>query len=91
VAKDEAAGKHRQFDVLNIQDTAVQVPIQACNNTVVEGVLGLLAKNQRLEGAARSPELAPPAGHLWSVVMANSHCLCLGSATSSLYPRCQRA
>ena len=46
-AKDEADGKHRQFGALNVQDSAVQIPIQACNNSVLEGVLGILSKDQK--------------------------------------------
>jgi hypothetical protein len=45
-AKDETDGVHRQFGVLNVQDTAVQIPIQACNNSILEGVLGILSKDQ---------------------------------------------
>ncbi|HEY2203167.1 MAG TPA: hypothetical protein VGH99_01635 [Pseudonocardia sp.] len=33
--------------LLNLQNTNVQVPVQACNNSVLEGVLGVLAKDQR--------------------------------------------
>jgi hypothetical protein len=32
---------------VNVQDSAVQVPIQACNNSVIEGALGILAKGQK--------------------------------------------
>jgi hypothetical protein len=46
-AKDRADGRHGQLGVLNLQDTAVQIPIQACNNSVLEGVLGILAANQK--------------------------------------------
>jgi hypothetical protein len=46
-AKDESDGRHKQAGLINIQDTTVQVPIQACNNSVLEGVLGILAKNQK--------------------------------------------
>ncbi|HTF51083.1 MAG TPA: hypothetical protein VK735_26870 [Pseudonocardia sp.] len=45
-AKDESDGKHRQFGALNVQDSAVQIPIQACNNSVLEGVLGILSSDQ---------------------------------------------
>jgi hypothetical protein len=45
--KDKAHGIHGQGGLVNIQDTTVQVPIQACNNSVIEGVLGILAKNQK--------------------------------------------
>jgi hypothetical protein len=40
-------GAHGQVGLVNVQDSAVQVPIQACNNSVIEGVLGVLAKNQK--------------------------------------------
>jgi hypothetical protein len=40
-------GAHGQLGLVNVQDSAVQVPIQACNNSVIEGVLGVLAKNQK--------------------------------------------
>ena len=46
-AKDKADGIHGQAGLVNVQDTTVQVPIQACNNSVLEGVLGVLAKNQK--------------------------------------------
>jgi hypothetical protein len=46
-AKDKADGMHGQAGLVNVQDTTVQVPIQACNNSVLEGVLGVLAKNQK--------------------------------------------
>jgi hypothetical protein len=46
-AKDKADGVHAQGGLVNVQDTTVQVPIQACNNSVIEGVLGILAKNQK--------------------------------------------
>jgi hypothetical protein len=36
-----------QSGLLNLQNTNVQVPVQACNNSIVEGVLGILAKDQR--------------------------------------------
>ena len=36
-----------QSGLLNLQNTNVQVPIQACNNSIVEGVLGILAKDQK--------------------------------------------
>ena len=39
-------GAHGQLGLVNVQDSAVQVPIQACNNSVIEGVLGVLAKHQ---------------------------------------------
>jgi len=37
---------NRQRGLVNIQNTNVSVPIQACNNSVIEGVLGILAKGQ---------------------------------------------
>jgi hypothetical protein len=46
-AKDETGRPHGQAGLVNVQDTAVQVPIQACNNSVLEGVLGVLAKDQK--------------------------------------------
>jgi hypothetical protein len=39
-------GAHGQLGLVNVQDSAVQVPIQACNNSVIEGVLGILSKGQ---------------------------------------------
>ncbi|GAA5167399.1 hypothetical protein GCM10023321_60090 [Pseudonocardia eucalypti] len=36
---------NEQHGLLNLNGTAVQVPIQACNNSVVEGVVGILAKD----------------------------------------------
>ena len=39
-------GAHGQIGLVNVQDSAVQVPIQACNNSVIEGVLGILSKGQ---------------------------------------------
>jgi hypothetical protein len=35
----------KQKGLVNVQNTNVQVPIQACNNSVIEGVLGILAKD----------------------------------------------
>jgi len=46
-AKDKAHGIHGQGGLVNVQDTTVQVPIQACNNSVIEGVLGIFAKDQK--------------------------------------------
>jgi hypothetical protein len=40
-------GAHGQVGLVNVQDSAVQVPIQACNNSVIEGALGILAKGQK--------------------------------------------
>jgi hypothetical protein len=39
-------GAHGQVGWVNVQDSAAQVPIQACNNSVIEGTAGLLAKHQ---------------------------------------------
>lgn len=39
-------GNHGQSGLINLQDTNVQVPIQACNNSVIEGVLGVLSAGQ---------------------------------------------
>jgi hypothetical protein len=33
--------------LINISDIGVQVPVQACNNSILEGALGILAGNQR--------------------------------------------
>jgi hypothetical protein len=38
---------HVQGGLVNIQDVGVQVPIQACNNSILEGVLGILSSHQR--------------------------------------------
>jgi len=46
-SKDESKGPHKQHGLINVQDTTVQVPIQACNNSVIEGVLGILAHGQK--------------------------------------------
>ncbi|MDT7560590.1 MAG: hypothetical protein QOI68_5060 [Pseudonocardiales bacterium] len=46
-AKDKTHGIHGQAGLVNVQDTVVQVPIQACNNSVLEGVLGILTKDQK--------------------------------------------
>jgi hypothetical protein len=40
-------GAHGQLGLVNVQDSAVQVPVQACNNSVIEGALGILAKGQK--------------------------------------------
>ena len=39
-------GAHGQVGFVNAQDDAVQVPIQACNNSVIEGVFGALSHDQ---------------------------------------------
>jgi hypothetical protein len=39
--------KNSQRGLVNVQNTNVSVPIQACDNSVIEGVLGILAKGQR--------------------------------------------
>jgi hypothetical protein len=36
-----------QSGLVNLQNTNVQIPVQACNNSVIEGVLGVLAKDQK--------------------------------------------
>jgi hypothetical protein len=38
---------NRQHGLINLQNTNVSVPVQACNNSVLEGVVGILAKDQR--------------------------------------------
>ena len=43
---DDLDGAHGQLGLVNVQDSAAQVPIQACNNSAIEGVLGVLAKHQ---------------------------------------------
>ena len=40
---------HAQVGAVNLQDNIVQVPIQACNNSVIEGVVGVGAKGQKNE------------------------------------------
>ncbi|HTF51027.1 MAG TPA: hypothetical protein VK735_26585 [Pseudonocardia sp.] len=45
-AKDDSDGLHAQGGLVNVQDVTVQVPIQACNNSVLEGVIGILAGHQ---------------------------------------------
>ena len=40
-------GNNRQHGVVNLQNTNAQVPIQACNNSVAEGNVGVIAKGQR--------------------------------------------
>jgi hypothetical protein len=44
-------GSHGQSGLINLQDNNVQVPIQACNNSVIEGVLGILSAGQRNQDA----------------------------------------
>jgi hypothetical protein len=44
---DQGGRNEQRGGLLNVQNTNVQVPIQACNNSIVEGVLGILAKNQK--------------------------------------------
>jgi hypothetical protein len=44
---DQSGRNEQRGGLLNVQNTNVQVPIQACNNSIVEGVLGILAKNQK--------------------------------------------
>lgn len=38
-------GDNEQRGLVNVNATSVQVPIQACNNSVIEGVLGILSKD----------------------------------------------
>lgn len=38
---------HLQQGLINLQDNNIQVPIQACNNSILEGVVGILALGQR--------------------------------------------
>jgi hypothetical protein len=40
-------GAHGQVGFVNVQDSAAQVPVQACNNSVVEGTAGLAAAKQK--------------------------------------------
>jgi hypothetical protein len=42
-----ADSAHIQGGLINIQDVGVQIPIQACNNSILEGVLGILSSGQR--------------------------------------------
>ena len=44
---DQSGDNKQRGLLLNLQNTNVQVPVQACNNSIVEGVLGILAKDQR--------------------------------------------
>jgi hypothetical protein len=43
---DQSGRNEQRGGLVNVQNTNVQVPVQACNNSVVEGVLGILAKGQ---------------------------------------------
>lgn len=36
-----------QKGLVNLQNTNAQVPVQACNNSVAEGTLGIIAKDQK--------------------------------------------
>jgi hypothetical protein len=36
-----------QAGLINLQNTNVQIPVQLCNNSIIEGTLGVLAKDQR--------------------------------------------
>lgn len=38
-------GDNEQRGLVNVNATSVQVPVQACNNSVIEGVLGILSKD----------------------------------------------
>ncbi|HEX4248641.1 MAG TPA: hypothetical protein VH008_12335 [Pseudonocardia sp.] len=40
-------GAHGQVGFVNVQDSAAQVPVQACNNSVIEGTAGLAAAKQK--------------------------------------------
>jgi hypothetical protein len=40
-------GAHGQVGLVNVQDSAAQVPVQACNNSVAEGDAGVIAKGQK--------------------------------------------
>jgi hypothetical protein len=40
-------GAHGQVGFVNVQDSAAQAPIQACNNSVVEGTAGFAAAKQK--------------------------------------------
>lgn len=40
-------GGNNQHGLIDLQNTNAQVPVQACNNSVVEGVLGILARGER--------------------------------------------
>ena len=37
---------HGGGGLINVSDIGVQVPVQLCNNSIVEGTLGILARNQ---------------------------------------------
>jgi hypothetical protein len=39
-----ADGADQHGGLINVQNTNVQVPVQACNNSVLEGALGILGK-----------------------------------------------
>jgi hypothetical protein len=39
-------GPHVQYGLVNLQNNNVQVPVQACNNSILEGTLGILALGQ---------------------------------------------
>jgi hypothetical protein len=36
-----------QSGLINLQNTNVQIPVQLCNNSILEGTLGVLAKDQK--------------------------------------------
>jgi hypothetical protein len=44
---DQSGRNEQRGGLLNVQNTNVQVPVQLCNNSIVEGVLGILAKGQK--------------------------------------------
>jgi ABC-type Zn2+ transport system substrate-binding protein/surface adhesin len=39
--------RNTQNGLVNLQNIGVQVPVQACNNDILSGVLGVLASHQR--------------------------------------------
>jgi hypothetical protein len=38
---------HGGGSLINVSDIGVQVPVQLCNNSILEGTLGILASHQR--------------------------------------------
>jgi hypothetical protein len=43
---DGGRSTHLQSGLVNLQDVGVQVPVQACNNSILTGVLGILSFGQ---------------------------------------------
>jgi hypothetical protein len=43
---DGGSRTHVQSGLVNLQDVGVQVPVQACNNSILTGVLGILSLGQ---------------------------------------------